>query len=98
MKLIKKLVQKIKSYFSKPDSKPEVEPVTKQEEPVKPLQSVTRSDIEQLQTAFPVFRYKQGMSHEEIVTGFMKSEGEQKVIAFMASRIQGRIGIGVAHD
>jgi len=72
--------------------------VTKLKEPVGKLQSVNRQDVEIITKAFPPFSYKQGMNQEEIALGVMKSEGEQRVINFIVSRMKGRIGAGINYD
>ena len=86
MKRMKNILMKVIGYFSKP----------KQVEPVKPLKSVTKHDVEVLMQTFPPFTYKKGMSHEEIVVGVMQSEGEQRILRFILNRIQGRVDAGPA--
>lgn len=63
-----------------------------------PIKSVNRQDMELLQTAFPPFSYKAEMTMEQIALGTAKSVGEQRVLQYLLSRIQGRIGQGVAYD
>lgn len=61
------------------------------------IQSVNRQDLELITKNFPPFIYKKGMTQEEIAHETVKCWGEQRVIQYITSRIQGRVGQGVTY-
>lgn len=72
--------------------------VDKLNTPKQHIQSVNKQDMELITKSFPVFVPKNDMTIEQIALGFTKSQGEQRVIQYLYSRIKGRIGQGVAYD
>jgi len=84
----KKIIDVLLYLLGKCGYKPEVKPEV--------LQGINRQDIDLLQKAFVPYTYKHGTSAENIALNLSRSDGEQRVIQYIVSRVQGRIG--AIHD
>lgn len=72
--------------------------VSKLQTTKQPIKSLNRQDMELITKAFPPFSYNKSMTCEDIALSTMQCYGEQRVIQYLMSRIQGRVGQGVAYD